>query len=283
MTMVRIVFLCIISVTVNSCGIHEAVKTEDAQNCKAVIEGFLNSKVTFIRKGPALIFNQSRDESIIYGQIVSKNDSGIFFLQDPFYTPDPTFFSYKNIQCAIDSNRTIIYGKLPKRFQFYWGMEWSIVSIDDSSQEPIKMVLNANKPFSYCLKPGTYCVSDIEFEGNYSEFVDKADSLPRIIFNVETNKVNNLGTINLDFTNIFDSSVCVIPSIIDVRPMQERAFMRKPEGLLGKILKSYGVKILSENHMFTVSQDSIYESTIPLLVVKSQISFDNVQVPIRKQ
>jgi len=162
-------------------------------------------------------------------------------------------------------------------------MEWRIVSIDDSSQEPIKMVLNANKPFSYCLKPGTYCVTDIEFEGNYSEFVDKADSLPRIIFKVETNKVNNLGTINLDFTNIFYSSVCVIPSIIVDRPMQEHAFRRKPGGLLGKILSAYGVKIPSDFHVFTISQDSNYRSTFKLPVVISRISFDNVQVPIRKQ
>jgi hypothetical protein len=83
-------------------------------------------------------------------------------------------------------------------------MEWSIVSIDDSSKEPIKIVLDANNPFSYCIKPGTYRVIDIEYEGNYSEFVDKADSLPNILFNVEANKVN------LDFTIIFDSSVCVM-------------------------------------------------------------------------
>jgi hypothetical protein len=79
MTMVRILLLIIISVTINSCGISEAVKTEDAQNCNAIVEGFLNSKVTLIRKGPALIFNESRDEIIIHGRIISRNDSGIFF------------------------------------------------------------------------------------------------------------------------------------------------------------------------------------------------------------
>jgi hypothetical protein len=119
-------------------------------------------------------------------------------------------------------------------------------------------------------------VTDVGFEGNYSEFVDKADSLPHIIFNVESNKVNNLGTINLDFTNIFDSSVCVISSIIDERPLQERGFMRKPWGLLCKIFSDYGIKIPSEIHVFTVGRESIYKSTITMPLVKLRISFDNV-------
>jgi hypothetical protein len=140
-------------------------------------------------------------------------------------------------------------------------MEWSIVSIDDSSKEPIKIVLDANNPFSYCIKPGTYRVIDIEYEGNYSEFVDKADSLPNILFNVEANKVNNLVTINLDFTIIFDSSVCVIPFDVDERPMQENASMRKHGGLLGKMLSAFGVKIPSEVHMFTINHNSNYKST----------------------
>lgn len=63
--------------------------------------------------------------------------------------------------------------------------------------------------------------------------------------------------------------------------MHERAFMRKPEGLLGKILSAYGVKILSETHVFTISHDSNYKSTYELPVIRSRISFDKVQVPIR--
>jgi hypothetical protein len=116
MITMRILLLIRVSISINCCGIHEAIKTEDVKNCNAIVEGFLNSKVTFIRNGPALIFNKSRDGKIIHGRIISRSDSGIFLLQDLFYTPDPTFYSFKNIQCAIASNRTIIYGELPKRF-----------------------------------------------------------------------------------------------------------------------------------------------------------------------
>jgi hypothetical protein len=255
---------------------REATRTRDDPTCRTVVEGYLHSRVLFNGKVPALVLHSTpQTKKILTGEIVSVNDSGITFdpaREGPLHDPDAKLYPYSGIQCAIDSTGDIVYGELPERFTNVWNMEVELIREDGPSDKPIKLVLNPNERFSYCINPGSYAVRQIVFNSN-RRYVDQGVSLPPMSVVVRENASNYIGDLYLNFASELDSSVCLIKAEAKYRPGYG---VMMNFGLIGGIAEALGREGL-QGHTLQVRVDSSHgsetnlpKSIVPLIIPGDQ-------------
>ncbi len=260
-----------------SCSsVKDAVSLKDNPSCRTVLEGFLHSHSGFNGKVPVLIVNYlPQKKLVLHGEIVSRSDSGIVFdpqREGPLHDPPPKFYRYSDIQCAIDSNASIIYGTLPDKYTIVWSMEVEVKKADSLEGQATRLILDANQPFAYCLDPGHYKITGIKFNSD-THYEDKAAEYPDMRFDVRPNVSNYLGDLFLDYATKPSPDLCVIYADPTYRPGY--GIMMANFGLIGGLLESLSHPG-KQTHVLTVSLDTTFKSQSTLRSGESLLRFTSL-------
>ena len=226
------------------CATTRVPELKDRPNCKSSVEGFFHSEHGWVGKAPALILKEDK-EKIMNGKIISLEDDGVTFDPDkesPFYDPKEKYYPFTDVETLIGEKGELVYGKIPKKYSRAWSIDLHIVNLETPDQKPMKLSLKQNQRFSYCLPAGKYFVKEILFIDKYNN-IDCGVDYPKLIFEVKPNCSNYIGDIYLDFDNINEGEMILIPYKIVSRPQGAVA-----AGFLGGAIGGalYGLAISSK-------------------------------------
>jgi hypothetical protein len=273
MTMLKSLSVVLTMVFAACSGARDALTIQESPACPTVVEGFLHSKIGFNGKVPILMLHYDfQKKQIWHGEIVAVTDSGIVFdpqRDGPLYDPPAKFYPYAAIQCAIDSFATVIYGTIPEKYSIVWDMELQIKKRDSLEALPIRMNLQSNKPFAYCLDPGIYKITALTFKSS-TQYIDNGVEYPDLTFEVRPNVSNYLGDLFLDFATRPSPDVALMQATPAYRPgygMASSYF-----GLLGAVIESLGRPGM-QVHSLSVQRDSAYRPQSSLSVIYSGLRF----------
>lgn len=182
-----------LSLTLSSCAV-QATKVSNTTSCKTQIIGHVHGRGNWIGPLPPILFLQWHNQPI-YGTIVSVDDKFVVF--DPRRTglidrpPEP--YPRNQVIALIDSTGKCIIGELPQSAQLTWSIVLSLEPFTDGDKT-IQLVLDVDKPFSYCLNPGKYEISGVAFVRG-PMYSDIAFNRPLMTLDVKPNCANYIGDI----------------------------------------------------------------------------------------
>lgn len=204
----------------SGCAGPKATRLDKEPNCASSVEGFFHSKEQWDKKVPALIVKGGGDPVILYGTIQELREDGIVFdpnRESPFYDPEAIFYPSSDIVAAIGQNRQVIFGRLPQRYGDTWVIELHLQHTDTPTSKPLRMILNPNERFGFCLPAGEYQVKEIFFS-DHKKNVDRGVEYPDLRLTATPNTSTYIGDIYLDYAPPSDSTAIVIPYKITARP-----------------------------------------------------------------
>lgn len=174
--------------------------------CETIVEGNYHFKEIWTYGAPAIIVQENRAQ-LITGEKISVEDDGIIFTKG--ISVPPRKYKFKHLIAAIDKNGKLVYGHLPQRYQYY-SYEITLKFEETNTPKPKQYTISipANNKFAFCLKPGSYKITDISFSG---ASVDFSKNLPKMEFKVFPNCVNYIGDLYLDYPEEVTDKKCFIP------------------------------------------------------------------------
>jgi hypothetical protein len=259
---------------------NEAQRASSGTACSSLVEATLISDTLYTSKPPLLILKKAYTTArVLRGAIHQISDSGVVFLRakDGLYTPDPKFYSVDEIECLIDSNNRVRFGKWKGSSIAFWNIELLCQRSGAPDSKPVTMVLEPNRKVSYCVDAGEYKVIRIRFRG-FDDFVNQSDSLCCTRFTVKQNAITTLGKVELKYTWTPPSDFAIIPITVIHRPgMNETTpFLGGAiGGAVGGVLQHLADREQAENermaspfHALRIKIDSAYtpvsKSGLPL-------------------
>lgn len=220
--MAALFFLLIMS-TIIGCATSKIPSLKHRPDCETSVEGYYYCVDPWQRSKPALIIRHGTGMKILTGEIMSQDAKGVTFKpkgEGYIAEPDPEYFKFKNIEALIDENGEVAYGIIPDQFSRAYALELHLTPRDDPESKPIKLVLEPNKQFGFCVPPGNYIVSEIQFRNDYQKMVDEGVDIPRLEVRVEENHSNYIGDIYMDCGDLRREDPIAIPYKIKHRPSE---------------------------------------------------------------
>lgn len=243
----NLIALLVLSFALAGCSnVIMALRTSESPGCSTTVVGFFHSGKFWIGKAPKFIRpaicvkdGEGNNREVIPGKVIALREKGIVFLPKKvtlLYTPDTAFFSFDKVVWAIGESGKVVYGELPKGTeQVVWSAKLELSDTAQPEAEHIAMELDPNKPFAYCIPPGTYRVTKITYDadaGEGEECKDESDSLPDILMRVYPHTANYIGDLYLDEHGDSLPDVHDLPAKIVERPEYAAAMTL---GLLGAL------------------------------------------------
>lgn len=236
-----IVLVTYVLLFLTGCSSNKLIRLEDDQNCATIIEGYYSNPKIWNNYYPAFVLKNGKFR---LAKEIKRDSIGIFFLEKKtriFQTPDTLFFPFSEIQTVIDSTRLCTYGEIIDRHAFKdIKLTLHLAYDNDTTYKPIFLELEPNEKFSYCVKPGNYTIKGIVVNNNGR--LDGSLGIPKIKFNVESNKTNYIGSISLA-NNLSDSNNCIVVPYKCFYDSKKSAAVGFMFGLIGTIVyestKSY--------------------------------------------
>ena len=177
--------------------------SDDVSGCTTTISGKMHFPFSTSQFKEGLLVKRGGEYSFVQGKIVEKTEKGYIF--DPQttrkYGPDAEkrLYKFDEIICAIDTNSQIVYGDMPDKIMDMFRMELYVTPAKGDSTKGLRVKLNTNKKFQYCIEPGTYRIIQIIFyKTNTLNFVDCSEFLPEMTFETKPGVNNYLGDFLLD-------------------------------------------------------------------------------------
>ncbi|NOX90783.1 MAG: hypothetical protein GXO77_17420 [Calditrichaeota bacterium] len=244
----------------------KAITLSDYPRCKSTVEGFYHYRSRWNGKFPVLFKKKDRKIIPVYGKILEQKEDGFLFdpkRQGPLYDPEPEFFPNEKIVAVIDSSNKIIFGELPEKYKRTWELFLFVKNMDVKGSEIKVLELKPNKRFGFCLVPGNYHIKKIRFKNNEG-LIDEALDLPNLYFSVESNSVNYIGDIYLDFYDK-KNNVIYLPYKNVYNP-SEVAIAGVMGGAIGGALyvAFKAAKGAEGIHVMTIEDDASFSSFIKL-------------------
>ncbi len=184
-------------------GCNNAIKLtkiEKRPRCPTTVEGQFVSEEEWHGKAPAIIFRERGHYKIYPGEIISLDSAGVIFdadRQSPVFDPEPKYYPFKEIETVVDSEGKAIAGKFPAKLITIWHIELHLKNLDNP-EVPVSIIeTEPNKPFGFCIPPGSYAIKEIRFIDDHSNIDINADSL-NISLKIQASRVNYIGDIYLD-------------------------------------------------------------------------------------
>jgi hypothetical protein len=184
-----------------NCASTRILTLKQKPGCETSVEGYYHCAEPWNKAKPAIIIRQGRDMKIITGQIVSQDDRGVMF--DPggegyIGDPKPEYFKFDKIEALIDENGEVARGSIPVMYSRAYALELQLRPKDDPEAGSITLQLKPNERFGFCVPPGNYVVSKMQFKNDYRKMVDEGVDIPNLTILVEQNKSNYIGDLYLD-------------------------------------------------------------------------------------
>ena len=269
---VNLQYLFFSAIIIAGCSsVPKAVRTSENLTCPTTVEGYLHSNTVWNDAVPAILVNLPTGEKIYHGKLVEQTGAGIRFdpnREGPFLDPPEKLYTYDEIICAIDGNNQVIHGKIPEEKTLIWSMELQLVQETKPEATPIKLILNSNEKFSYCLAPGKYIVNKMLFWiGN--QYIDEAVNLPELTLEVKEGYANYIGDLYLDFESPTNPDACVIPYQIKYRPTSGAYAY----GLIGALIASEAYKNAAGAHTLTVKDVDGFKAAVQLQQTTSLLHY----------
>lgn len=216
---VRVILLTILFLFLLNCSHSKLVTYEKNPTCQSTVEGVYHAGESFKGRVPVIIMQDGVDTQLHNGTILKITADSILFdveKEGPFYDPPAKMYPLSEIITVVDSNGTVVYGHIPKKYAKRYNTELYIVRQDDPDQKVRKMMLYADQPFSYCLSPGIYQIEQILFYDPVGNIDRAADSLD-FEFVIDPKTANYIGDFYLDIPGKEGKSFN-LPYVIQQRP-----------------------------------------------------------------
>ncbi len=202
-------------------NVESARRVTETSTCPTVVEGFFHSRVKYVGRSPAISVIRSTTPAVLHGEIKRMDKAGICFLPEResiFYNSDTIFYSYDKIQWIADKEGNVLYGTLPEKNSGSFDMEFEIIDQLHPDAKHTALKFQANKRFSFCVKPGEYTISKISLE--WAGLNEEATSFPPMKMDVKPNSVNYVGDFYLDLhTDTLQNVLKIGTSITSPRPV----------------------------------------------------------------
>ncbi len=195
------------------CASTKVPTLKQSPNCKTTLEGYFHSNAVFGMAVPFLMLNKKDYPELLFGKLKSLEENGVRFdpnRESPFYDPEETFYPFEDVKVLIGRNGEVIYGEVPDDLKRKWSL--SLYIVNDSLPEPetMRLILNENSKFSFCLPSGSYTITDIIFF-DYDNKTNQAIDFPEMKIYVTDKCSNYLGDLYLGYENLNDSNTALLP------------------------------------------------------------------------
>ncbi|MBI2416646.1 MAG: hypothetical protein HYV28_01840 [Ignavibacteriales bacterium] len=156
--------------------------------------------------GPQLYSLQNMNSGI---RVIQYDSNGVLFLKKKggvLGNRDTVFFRYDEISAVVDSQKFCVWGKLAERDITKMELTFSLRNLDDSTYQPLEIILNKDKHFAFCAKPGKYELSSIKMTkaDEDRDYYFLSIYSPLGSFEIKSGKANYIGEITVltyDTTN----------------------------------------------------------------------------------
>lgn len=188
--LVLIIFAC-------GCSSNKFIKLEDDPACKTVFSGNLVNTPIWDSYFPAIVLkNGYLKRTLSY----KMKEDGVDFIEKKsgiFSSIDTVFYPFSEILTIIDTNKNCIYGSMPKTFlakDLFVRIHLHYIG-NEPDYWPTYIEMKAGESFSYCVKPGIYLVTKIQFFREKDE--DQSLRLPYIELVAQPNSIHNTVSFNI--------------------------------------------------------------------------------------
>lgn len=257
---------------VTGCSSYELTKYSHNSSCSTTIEGNYYKDIESSYSYPAIFVKMTKYPKLVRGKLISIDDKGVIFDPDNigFSNQPETFFSYDTLFGVIDNSGKLVYGDIPDFFALKHKM---IIGLTESkTQQYVELILEPNEPFAYCLNPGNYSISSIQFISS-KKVQDIGYDLPNIHLIIEEGKVNYFGNIYVDYKVKTDENIIVIPC---TRNNTERSAALGMFGLVGALANVVASEIESDglHHIINIERDDNFlpEANKPIIDIMIDVS-----------
>jgi hypothetical protein len=275
--------LIIISIAVSSliftgCSTKELIKYSDDNSCITTIEGNYFKELKPGYDYPVIFLKMEKYPKRIKGELIIVKEDGIIFDPDNigFYDEDETFFSFDTLYGVVNSAGKLIYGAVPEFYDAPPIRHKLIMELTKKeTEDKTKLVLQPNEPFAYCINPGEYIVSVINFAIEENKLQDTGYDLPIINLTVEEGKANYLGNIYVDYKTKDDKNALVIPC------KNEDAGASFTAGFLGGVIGSVAYAIANDisssglHHVIHIERDKNFLPEADKQIVEVDFKINN--------
>lgn len=238
------------------CSNHELTRYSDNPKCNTTIEGSYYKDLQSIIDPPHIFLNANKGQKLVRGQLLSVDSSGVLFDPDNigFSNEDPTYYPYDTLYGVIDSFGKLIYGSIPNSY-----VKKHILTIgleETKTQEFSRLILTPNEPFAYCINPGNYKITEINFTDK--KIQDIGTNFPEIMLTIKDGMVNYIGNVFVDKRKREDENVLVIPC---KRNDEDRgAALGMMFGVIGAVADAIASEIESDGlyHIINIEQENSF-------------------------
>ena len=255
-------------------GGKKLVSTKKDPSCLTSVEGSFQSKVAWTKEAPALVLKDGGQFTVIYGDLMEIKNDGVVFdpRREGLYNAPAKLYPSQDIICAVNKNREVVYGKIPKDYSTgFWNLDIYFVSANQTEMKPFRLSMKTNERFSYCLDPGKYVIKKIIFATS-KQYVDETANIPLITFEVAKGHANYLGDLYLDFEMPGKPNVCALPFKAKDRPGAHSAAMF---GLVGALLYAASNDNKEGIHTLMIMLNDKFVSVTKSPVKISPLQFSN--------
>jgi hypothetical protein len=208
----KLLFLgLIIMYFIIACSSNKLIEISDSTECQTTIEGNFYSPTIFKYYSPAILFPNKSKVTIKYGNVIKKDEKGVFFKEEKrgvLGRSDTLYFRYDEMRAIVDSNKYCVWGKLDENEKGSLQIKITLKYLENPEYAPIYLSLTKDKNFAYCALPGNYEITNITMDypkGN-TEMYYKSYSDRIAKFEVKPGVANYIGEIKLlsdiDFDNV---------------------------------------------------------------------------------
>jgi hypothetical protein len=260
--------ILLFTLIISSCT-NFAVSKRDNPDCNTFISGKMIYPINFNLKNDLMFLRKGEHWRILKGEIVEKTEKGYIFYPYDSYAAGkkrgyPNFevskreYTFEEIHGLVNKNKELLYGDLPAVGMNFFNADLYLIYLNKPWKSPLKMNLEPNQYFEYCLSPGRYQISKIDFLLNNSHmFIDSSVTLPYIEFEVKEGKNNYIGDFLFD-TDIVENRI-EIPCRGQIRPEQvkNQILVSIAFGLIGQLVYLSLKDNPEIKHTLTIQDDFI--------------------------
>lgn len=267
--------LVFISFFSGGCYSGELTKYADDKNCSTTIEGIYYNETSSTIPPPNIFLKMPKYPKLLKGELISIDSMGVIFDPDNIGFTDygPTFYPYDTLYGVIDTSGKLIYGSIPDYFAIKHTLMLGFERSD--TREIVRLILQPNEPFAYCIDTGSYKITEINFVTK-NKIEEIGYDLPDITIEIVPGSVNYLGNIYLDYKSKEEENVLVIPySRYD---SNKSAAIGVMFGLVGTVVNAIATELENDGlyHVINFERDKTFlpESNKPIkeisLIVKKR-------------
>ncbi|QQS37878.1 MAG: hypothetical protein IPM56_08040 [Ignavibacteriales bacterium] len=210
-----LIMILAVSLTLVGCSSSELTKFSEDSSCKTTIEG--NYYKVAIQKYSQLYLKMEKHPKKVLGSLISFDSTNAVFVPVNMQMgdSDTSVVPVDTIYGLVDKFGNVLQGEIPE----FWKKDLNedlinhklwIGLTDIRTELYYELRLQPNEPFAYCINPGVYEVTLLDFYED-RDIADKGYDFGKIIITIKPGIVNYLGNIYADYRTKDDENIILVP------------------------------------------------------------------------